>query len=65
MAERIVSVMVNGEPWEVRRFDEEGWFHRRQYSTVWLGGLPSGASIEEVQAAYDNAASGNTAERPQ
>jgi hypothetical protein len=49
MADRIVSVVVNGLPWEVHRFDEEGWLHRGRYSTVWLGGFPPGAKIEEVK----------------
>jgi hypothetical protein len=62
MAHRIVSIMINGERWEVRRFDIESWFHRRPYSTVWLGGLPPGACIEEVEAAYVDV-SGDVAKR--
>jgi hypothetical protein len=55
MAKLIVSVVVNREPWEIRRLDEEGWFHRRPGRTMWLGGLPPGASIEEVEAVYEQA----------
>jgi hypothetical protein len=58
VADHIITIIVNQEPWEVRRFDVEGWFHRRPYSTIWLGGLPPGANIDEVETAYDNAVSG-------
>jgi hypothetical protein len=47
-----ISLLVNDEEWEVRRFSGE-YYHRRPNRTVWLPGIPPQADIEQVDKAYE------------
>jgi hypothetical protein len=46
-----ISLLVNDEQWEVRRFSGD-YYHRRPGRSVWLPGVPPDSSIEEIENAY-------------